>query len=60
MSEWWARLRFWLLPRKRGEMDEELRFHVEHAAAAKMRAGLSAEEARRLALVDPAETLRAE
>jgi predicted permease len=52
MGECWARLRFWLLPRKRGEMDEELRFHVEQAAAAKMRGGMSAEEARRLALVE--------
>lgn len=52
MSEWWARLRFFLLPRKRGEMDEELRFHVEQATAAKMRAGLSEGEARRMALVE--------
>jgi putative ABC transport system permease protein len=52
MSEWWARLRFFLLRKKRGEMDEELRFHVEQATAAKMRAGLSEAEARRQALVE--------
>lgn len=52
MSEWWSRVWFWLRRKRRSEMDEELRFHVEQATSAKMRGGMSAAEARRLALVE--------
>src|SRR5215203_3394020 len=38
--------------REEREMDAELRFHLEMAAEAKERAGLSPEEARRLAAIE--------
>lgn len=52
MSGWWSRVRFWLRRKRHSEMDEELRFHVEELAAAKLRGGMGAEEARRQALVE--------
>lgn len=52
MTEFLTRLRFLLFRKRRDELDEELRFHLEQSIAAKMAAGLTAEEARRQALID--------
>jgi len=56
-KEWLRRcgflLRQTLLPgRRQSELDEELQFHLEQSMLAKMAAGRTAEEARRLALVE--------
>ena len=52
IGELLTRLRFLFSRRPLGEPDEEIRFHVEQATAAKMAAGIGAEEARRQALVE--------
>ena len=52
MKEWLTRLRFLVSRRTRGETDEELQFHLEHSAAAKIAAGMTAEEAHRQSLVE--------
>lgn len=52
MREWLSRLRYLVFPRKQEEMDEELRFHVEQSIEQNMAAGMSPQEARRLALVE--------
>ena len=50
--EFITRLRFLLFRKKRHEMDEELRFHLEQSVAAKVAAGFTPEEARRQALIE--------
>jgi predicted permease len=52
MKQWWSRLRFLVLRRPHAEVDEELRFHLEQSIAAKIAAGMTAEEARRQALIE--------
>jgi len=52
MREFFTRLRFLVVRRPQGEVDEELQFHVEQATEANLAAGMTAEEARRRALVD--------
>jgi putative ABC transport system permease protein len=52
IAEFLTRLRFFIFRKKRGEVDDELRFHLEQSIAAKMAAGLSASEARRQALIE--------
>ena len=57
ISEWISRLRFFLrrdlLARRRtSELDEELQFHLEQAAAVKSAGGMTPEEARRQALIE--------
>jgi predicted permease len=52
IAEFLTRLRFFILRRKRGELEDELRFHLEQSIAAKQAAGLSPIEARRQALVE--------
>lgn len=52
IAELLTRLRFFIFRKKRGEVDDEFRFHLEQSIAAKMAAGLSASEARRRALVE--------
>ena len=52
MTELLTRLRFLLFPKKQSELEEELRFHLEESIAAKVSAGMRAEDARRLALID--------
>jgi putative ABC transport system permease protein len=52
ISEFVTRLRFLVFRKSRGELDEELRFHLEQSIAAKEAAGLSAAEARRQAGVE--------
>ena len=52
MIEFLTRIRFLIFRKKRSEVDNELRFHLEQAMAAKVAEGLSAAEARRRALVE--------
>ena len=52
MKQWWTRLRFLVLRRPHAEVDEELRFHLEQSIAANRAAGMTAEEARRQALIE--------
>ncbi len=50
--EIWTRLRYFLQRKSRQELDDELQFHLEQSIAAKMNAGITAPEARRLALIE--------
>jgi putative ABC transport system permease protein len=52
ITEFLARLRFFLFPKKRDELDDELQFHLDHSMAQKMAAGVSAAEARRQAILE--------
>ena len=52
ISELLTRLRFLILRKKRGELDEELEFHLEQAIASRIAAGIDATEARRQALIE--------
>ena len=52
MSEWMTRVRFFFRSRKVDELDEELRFHVERSVERNIAAGMTAEEARRLAMIE--------
>ena len=52
ITELLTRLRFLILRKKRRELDDEVRFHLEQSIAVKQRAGLSAVEARRQALIE--------
>jgi predicted permease len=52
MSEFWTRLQFLILRRPQSELDEELRFHLEQSAETKIAAGMTAQEARRQALIE--------
>jgi putative ABC transport system permease protein len=52
ISEFLTRLRFLILRKKRSELDDEIRFHLQQAIAAKEEAGLSSSEARRQALIE--------
>ena len=57
MKDTLKRLRFLLRQtlmrrRRQSELDEELQFHVDQAIEVKVAAGVSAEEARRLALIE--------
>lgn len=52
VSELLTRLRFFILRKKRGELEEELEFHLDQAIASKISAGLNPAEARRQALID--------
>jgi predicted permease len=49
--EFLTRLRFFFSRRKPAELDDELQFHVEQSTAANMAAGMTAEDARRRALI---------
>jgi putative ABC transport system permease protein len=46
-----TRLRFFLSPRPRGELDEELQFHIEQSIQANLAAGMTLQEARRQAFI---------
>jgi predicted permease len=46
-----TRLRFLILRKRRGELEEELKFHLDQAIASNMDSGLIAAEARRQALI---------
>src|SRR6185312_8860573 len=52
ITEFLTRLRFFFFRKRRSEVDAELQFHLEQSIAAKIAQGLSAAEARRLALVE--------
>jgi predicted permease len=52
MIEFLTRLRFLIFRKKRSELDDELRFHLEESIAAKQASGLTPLEARRLALIE--------
>ncbi|MGA2216835.1 MAG: permease prefix domain 1-containing protein [Terracidiphilus sp.] len=52
VKEWWTRFKFLVAPRKPGELDEELRFHVEQSVERNVAAGMNPQEARRLALIE--------
>jgi hypothetical protein len=52
ITELLTRLRFLVFRKKRSELDDELRFHLEQSIATKVAAGLPVSEARRLALVE--------
>ncbi|HUD12825.1 MAG TPA: ABC transporter permease [Terracidiphilus sp.] len=52
MNEWLTRLRFLFTRRKTDELEEELRFHVEQSVERNIAAGMTAEEARRQAMID--------
>jgi putative ABC transport system permease protein len=52
ISEFFSRLRFLLTRRDRGELDQEIQFHLEESIALKAASGLSAAEARREALIE--------
>jgi predicted permease len=47
ITEFLTRLRFLIFPKRRDELDDELRFHLEQSVAVKVAAGLSPVEARR-------------
>ena len=52
IAEFLTRLRFLVFRKRRSEMEDELRFHLEQSIAAKVAAGVSPSEARRQALID--------
>jgi putative ABC transport system permease protein len=52
LKEWMTRLRFLIFSRPPSDLDEELRFHVEQSVERNVAAGMSAEEARRQALIE--------
>jgi len=52
IGEWLTRVRFLFAWKRRGEMDEELRFHLEQSIALKVAEGMSPAEARRVAMVE--------
>ncbi len=52
VTELLVRLRFLISRKKQGELDDEVRFHLEQSLAAKVAAGLTASEARRQALIE--------
>ncbi len=51
MREFLSRLRFFFSRKKRDESDEELQFHLEQATQTNIAAGMTAQEARRQALI---------
>jgi predicted permease len=52
IAEFLTRIRFFVCRKKRSEVDDELRFHLQQSIAAKLAAGFSPSEARRQALVE--------
>jgi putative ABC transport system permease protein len=51
IAELWSRVKFFLLGRRRGEVDEELAFHLNREQEANQARGLPDEEARRRAAI---------
>ncbi len=52
MTELLTRLRFLVLRKRRSELDEELRFHLEQSIAVKLATGLDLTEARRQSMIE--------
>jgi putative ABC transport system permease protein len=51
MKEWVIRLRFLFSPKTHHEVDEELQFHLQQQVEANMASGMTAQEARRQAVI---------
>jgi putative ABC transport system permease protein len=51
LREWWSRIRFFVVGKKRADVDDELAFHMEREVEANMAAGMPAAEARRRAAI---------
>lgn len=51
VREMWSRMRFFFAGKRRADVDEEIRFHMERQVEANLSAGMSPEEARRQAAV---------
>jgi putative ABC transport system permease protein len=51
LSEWWARVRYFVAGKKRAEVDEEIQFHLEREVEANVAAGMPAAEAQRRAAI---------
>ncbi len=51
LNEFLTRLRFFVAGSRRGEVDEEVRFHLDQQIEANIRAGMSPAEARRQAAI---------
>lgn len=51
LSEWLSRLRFLVPGKRRADVDEELRFHLDREIEANVAAGMSFEEAKRRAVI---------
>src|ERR1017187_2604993 len=52
VKELLSRMRFFIARRQYGDLDEELRFHMQQATEAKIAVGMTASEARRQALIE--------
>ena len=52
VKELLTRMRFFIARRQYGDLDEELRFHMQQATEAKIAVGMTASEARRQALIE--------
>jgi predicted permease len=51
VNEWWSRLRHFVAGKKRGEVDEEIQFHLDREIESNVAAGMPAGEARRRAAI---------
>ena len=51
LKEWLTRLRYLMSPKPKGEIDDELRFHIEQQTLANIAAGMTAQEGRRKAVI---------
>src|SRR5579863_1625414 len=51
LKEWLTRLRFFISPKSRREIDEELQFHIDREAQEYIATGMTPQEARRKAVV---------
>src|SRR5689334_15989154 len=51
LREWLTRLRFFVSPKTRREIDDELQFHIERQTQEYMADGMAPQEARRKAIV---------
>ena len=52
IAEFLTRVRFLIFRKRRSELDDELRFHLEQSIAAKVAAGVPASDARRQSLIE--------
>jgi predicted permease len=52
IAEFLTRIRFLIFRKRRSELDDELRFHLEQSIAAKVAAGASASDARRQSVIE--------
>src|SRR5581483_647756 len=51
LNEWLTRMRFFLSPKAKREIDDEFRFHIERQAQEYVAAGMTPQEARRKAVI---------